>query len=131
MRGDERVVERRLPHEAIAARLARETVRQVLADTLDEDRLHEAELVATELASNAFRHAPALPDGGIRLRLEIQDDLARIVVADGGNDFVPSWQDGAVASPDPHLGLLFVDGFADRWGISDDGVNAVWAEFDA
>jgi anti-sigma regulatory factor (Ser/Thr protein kinase) len=127
---DRSVVEQQLPHSMTAAALARETVRDVLGSRLDTGRLEDATVVATELVSNAFRHAPALPEGGITLVLEDAGGVVRIVVVDGGRDFEPSWPSSAAVSEEPHLGLLFVDALSDRWGISDDGLNAVWAEFD-
>ena len=128
---DPSVVEQHLPHSLAAASLARATVRGSLGGRLGDSKLEDATVVATELVSNAFRHAPALPEGGITLVLEDFGEFIRIVVVDGGKDFEPTWPDPLASVDEPHLGLLFVDSLSDRWGISDDGLNAVWAEFDA
>jgi anti-sigma regulatory factor (Ser/Thr protein kinase) len=115
-----------LPWSLDVGAAARATVRARLADLLPRDALHDAELVATELATNAFAHAPPLVEGRIVLRIEVVDEGVRFVVIDGGEGFVPTWED--TPGPGTAGGLRVVDKIAIAWGVSDDGANAVWAE---
>ena len=105
---------------------ARAMIRARLGDLLPEDRLGDAELLATELATNAFSHAPPVVGEQVTLLIDVADQVVRLAVIDGGAGFVPDWED----EPGPRTsgGLRVVDTIATAWGISDDGVNSVWAE---
>jgi anti-sigma regulatory factor (Ser/Thr protein kinase) len=122
-----RVSDHRLAHSTKAPAAARDAVRADLADILSGDRLHDATVIASELSSNAVKHAPPMPDGGVELRIEIDPHEAWIVVIDGGRDFDPAWAEEATVRTS-QMGLWLVDQLADSWGVSDDGVNGVWAE---
>ena len=108
-----------LPADLSALALARRVVRAAVngADA------SAAELVVSELVSNAVRHG----DTPIRLRVEDESTSAlKIVVTDGGSG-TPT-----LRSPEPGApggrGLLLVDAMSDRWGVdqTDDGTS-VWA----
>lgn len=114
-----------LPWSHDVGRAARVAIRDRLDRVVPPNVLEDLELVATELATNAFVHAPPLIDDRIRLRVEVEDEIVRVVAIDGGRDFVPEWDltPGRTAG-----GLRVVDALAQAWGVSDDGANAVWAE---
>ena len=92
-------------------------------------RLDDLALMVSEVVANAVRHGSPEADGNIGLRLEGDQDVLRVVVTDGGEDF--AFDPGSVEDArNGHFGLLFVDRLADRWGLSLDGKTAVWLEVD-
>ncbi|WP_188283391.1 ATP-binding protein [Streptomyces sp. CBMA29] len=120
-----------LPAVAEVRRLLREHLRDwgvpVLCDT--------AELLATELVTNALQHttdgavltATLVPErtAGERLRVEVYDDLAR-------HPRLPA----QATAPEDHgtsgRGLLLVQSLADAWGAHSRGKGkVVWFELDA
>jgi anti-sigma regulatory factor (Ser/Thr protein kinase) len=114
----------RLPRTATAPALARGTLRRAYADRVDPDLLADAELLVSELTSNAFRHG----HGAITLRARLNDDRLFVEVIDEGsgferelrrNDFdqVGGW------------GLDIVEGVASRWGVHE-GTTHVWFELE-
>jgi anti-sigma regulatory factor (Ser/Thr protein kinase) len=86
---------------------------------LPEERLKSANLMVSELVSNACRHG----SGRIELTVESDADGVRASVHDEGVD-------QTIATPNPRparggWGLLFVERLADRWGV-DPGASRVW-----
>ncbi|MFE5754684.1 ATP-binding protein [Streptomyces massasporeus] len=77
-----------------------------------------AELLLTELATNALQHANG-PD--IRVRMYLQGDYFKITV-DDGSPLRPVPR-GAGLSDESGRGLFLVDALADAWGVSDDGTT--------
>ncbi|HEX7131404.1 MAG TPA: ATP-binding protein, partial [Iamia sp.] len=120
MKGSRRVGVRA---ESDVARV-RAAVREVVADC-PSDLIHSAELVATELATNAVLHgggeatvAIAVVDGTIRLDVTDESPLAPLVGADS--------TDGMTGR-----GLGVVARLATRWGAeTTDGGKVVWAELE-
>lgn len=105
---------------------ARAFVRGMLRDT---PRLRDAELVATELASNAIRHTPSGDGGEFTVTVEVEPGHARIAVHDAGNG---DWESlpGVPSDEDDHgRGLLIVYRTADKIGhdVTEDG-QVLWAE---
>ncbi|WP_420035701.1 ATP-binding protein [Streptomyces sp. cg28] len=94
------------------------------------ERLDEAVLCVSELATNALLHGVP-PGRGFRLHIEMPaPGVVRIEVHDSG--------DGTVrpGCPDPAAergrGLYLVAALADRWGVGErDPGKAVWCEFGA
>ncbi|MFV5994997.1 ATP-binding protein [Streptomyces sp. NPDC056231] len=80
--------------------------------------IETAELLLTELATNALRHACG-PDVGVRIYL--QDDYLVIEVNDGS----PLHPVPRCAGPDDETGrgLLLVESLAEAWGVSGDGTT--------
>ena len=56
---------------------------------LPEQLVDEAEMVASELLTNAVRHARPLSDGTIRVRWKIRGDVVEVEVTDGGGESIP------------------------------------------
>jgi DNA-binding NarL/FixJ family response regulator len=115
---------RRFEPDRTAPWLAREMVRSTLDDT-DEDLVVTAELLISELVTNAVEHAAAAPSVTVdlspdRLRVEVADDDPTIVRPRSPR---PDQADGR--------GLGLVDRLADRWGqepASDGTGKVVWFE---
>lgn len=121
-------MERRLPYDVASVGSARRLVGDFAEARLSDGRLDELVLMISEMVTNAVTHGSAEPDGCIGLRLEEDQDVVRVVVTDGGEGF--AMDPGSVddANKDEHFGLLLVDSFADRWGLSLDGTTAIWVE---
>jgi anti-sigma regulatory factor (Ser/Thr protein kinase) len=100
-----------------------------LADHLPPRRLQDAQLLVSELVTNAIRHA-GLHDGDtITLSVEASDRALRIEVSDPGPGFAPG-------APEPDMdhasgwGLYLVSELSDRWGVERNAVTRVWFELD-
>ena len=80
----------RAPHEpASVGKVRREVVNDLQTRDLPEQIVDEAEMVASELLTNAVRHARPLSDGTIRVRWKIRGDVVEVEVTDGGGESVP------------------------------------------
>jgi serine/threonine-protein kinase RsbW len=96
---------------------------------LSELRMHDVQLLVSELVTNAVRHANLDEGDVISLVVEVADHALRVEVHDPGGGFVPS-----APSPDPvrpsGWGLYLVAELADRWGVDSDDTTLVWFELD-
>lgn len=110
-------VRRHFPPHPAAAGEARRFVRSLAPDAADGD----VELAATELASNAIRHART----SFAVRVCENGDVLRLEVSDG---LTPTA--GLESARDRVSGLRIVDAITDRWGVEPtaDG-KTIWAEF--
>jgi anti-sigma regulatory factor (Ser/Thr protein kinase) len=113
-----------LPSVFRSAAAGRAAVREVLREGGIRPS-DAAELVVSELVTNAVRHGRA----PIRMVLELAGSLLRVTVIDSA----PRELDLRLRTPGPESmngrGLLLVDAVARRWGINaDDREKAVWAE---
>jgi anti-sigma regulatory factor (Ser/Thr protein kinase) len=112
-----------LPAATTAPRDARRFTVETLRSWGALSSIEEAELIVSELVTNALRHASS----PTRVALAADGDCLRIEVADLG-------QGGAVrrrAAPEDTggRGLLLVEAMADRWGSHHDGhEHVVWCE---
>ena len=107
-----------LPRRTGAAGIARLIVTAHGA-ALSSERLKSANLMVSELVSNACRHG----SGRIELCVHSGDDGMRASVGDEGVG-----QTIATRDPKPDRGgwgLMFVDQLADSWGVEDDA-SRVW-----
>jgi anti-sigma regulatory factor (Ser/Thr protein kinase) len=114
------------PDDEAPAR-ARRLLRQLLSSRLDGE-LAVAELIVSELVTNAVLHGQRAGMNAVGLALEETDELLRVEVTDRG----PGFTEGCVAPGDPGgWGLVVVGELADRWGIErgSRGVR-VWAELE-
>jgi two-component sensor histidine kinase len=104
-----------------SARLAR---RALHAHGLDEDVEHTVTLLATEIVGNAVRHAALRRDQRIVFFARLDDDFARVEVADPGDGFDPDTvrTDG--------YGLKLLARLAHRWGVDTTRGCRVWFEVD-
>ncbi len=85
------------------------------------------EIVASELLTNAVRHARPLSDGTIRVRWKIRGDVVEVEVTDGGGESVPRPAPRTVWLSSGR-GLRIVRSIAHEWGVTEDRTgNVVWA----
>jgi serine/threonine-protein kinase RsbW len=107
---------------------ARWHVRDQLGGTLSPSKVAAAELMTSELVSNAVKHAQLLQDDLISLDIYVEPETIRVSVVDAGPGFDP---DRPVASrAEGGWGLVLVDRVADRWGIHREHPHSVWFELD-
>jgi anti-sigma regulatory factor (Ser/Thr protein kinase) len=113
-----------LPRARFAPGDARRALRDVCADHVEEDLLVDAELLVSELVTNAIRHGR----GEISLCARVDDDRLLVEVIDEGSGFehelrrrefeqVGGW------------GLDIVDDVSSRWGVHE-GTTHVWFELE-
>ena len=109
-----------LPAAVSSPRLARRFVADTLRTWTVDGLVERAELLVSELVTNAIRHA----SGESRVVVSDEGPSVRIVVGDGG-----------VVVRQPQLedvggrGLVLVAAIADRWGASNEGPeHVVWCE---
>lgn len=111
------VLDVRLPAEPVAARRARESLRDGLP-MLDPDSVDSLELLASELVSNGIRHAGLAPSDSIGLKVRLSGDLIRLEVHDRGRRFEPRVPLAKSAEDQSGWGLFILDRMSERWGIS-------------
>jgi anti-sigma regulatory factor (Ser/Thr protein kinase) len=87
-----------------------------------------ASLLATELVTNAVRHAGLTFHEAIGLEVGIKDQMLRVSVTDDGPGFdKPAHPVGGLGGG---FGLQLLEAIADRWGVNRNGVTEVWFEID-
>lgn len=107
-------------------------VRRVIVEDLvergiPEATIDEAEIVVSELLSNALRHAQPLADGTFRVRWKVRLEVVEIEVTDGGGETAPVPAPRAVWAPSGR-GLRIVRALAHEWGVTEDKLGqTVWA----
>lgn len=105
-------------------------VRRALSSWLIHQRapesvLHDARLVATELVSNAVRHASALANDTMLVRWYRDEDAVVISVCDGGGSSDPVLV-AADTESERGRGLAIVDALSLRWWVQrSNGVHTV------
>jgi anti-sigma regulatory factor (Ser/Thr protein kinase) len=91
----------------------------------DDVVIQDARLVATELVSNAIRHASPLANGTMLVRWHRDDDCVVISVCDGGGSRDPVLV-VAEAEAERGRGLAIVDALSLRWWVQrNNGVHTV------
>jgi two-component sensor histidine kinase len=104
-----------------SARLAR---RALNAQGLHQDIEHTVTLLATEIVGNAVRHAALRADQRIVFFARLNDDFARVEVADPGIGFDPD------RVQTEGYGLKLLAKLAARWGVDSTKGCRVWFEVD-
>ncbi|MEO7422403.1 MAG: ATP-binding protein [Ornithinibacter sp.] len=112
---------------ASVARVRHHIVADLQERELSEKIVDEAEIVASELLTNAVRHARPLSDGTIRVRWKIRGDVVEVEVTDGGGSTMPHPAPRTVWLSSGR-GLRIVRSIAHEWGVTEDRTgNVVWA----
>lgn len=119
-----------LAGEPSSVRVARAETRAFVGDA---PRADDAELIVSELATNAVRHSSSRHDGGeYELRLLARPGWLRIEVVDQGEPTrsIPAGhRDEAIGTAyhrESGRGLEIVDALADKWGHDQETDRAVW-----
>jgi anti-sigma regulatory factor (Ser/Thr protein kinase)/anti-anti-sigma regulatory factor len=114
---------RRIEPTDAAPGIAREAIRELAAEQSGDADSAAAELVASELVTNAVMHAGT----AIELTVRLMDECAHIAVRDENPN--PARITGYVSDSDEHgRGLLLVDALAASWGAVFPGIGKiVWA----
>ena len=93
---------------------------------VDATVVHEAELVLSELVSNAVKHAKPLPDGTIRVNWTLRGGVVEVEVSDGGGPTTPRLAPRSLWSATGR-GLRIVRSLAHEWGVLEDrSGRTVW-----
>ena len=93
---------------------------------VDATVIDEAEVVLSELVTNAVRHAKPLADGSIRVSWTVRGDVVEAEVTDGGGPTTPRLAPRSLWSASGR-GLRIVRSFAHEWGVLEDGNGrTVW-----
>ena len=100
-----------------------------VSDHLSPRRLEDAQLLVSELVTNAIRHAGLDEADTIKLVVETGDRALRIEVCDSGRGFELSEPEPDPARPSG-WGLYLVRELSDRWGVDRGGQTRVWFELD-
>lgn len=107
-------------------------VRQAIVDDLHSrhfpgQTIEEAEVVVSELLTNAIRHAAPLADGKVRVRWKVRGVVVEVEVTDGGAPGSPAPVRRSVLAASGR-GLRLVRALAHEWGVAqDEGGVTVWA----
>lgn len=89
--------------------------------------IDEAEIVASELVSNAIRHARPLADGNLRVHWKVKTGVVEVEVTDGGSETSPRPAPRTIWASSGR-GLRIVRSLAHEWGVSEDrNGSTVWA----
>jgi anti-sigma regulatory factor (Ser/Thr protein kinase) len=120
-------IELRLPPEPIAPILARAAV-AAIGSGLPGSVVSDAELLTSEVVSNAVKHADLDPSQEIVLRV-VMDERLRIEVADLGPPFEADLR--RQSSDTSGWGLFLIEAIAMSWGVESEGIGKkVWFELD-
>ncbi|MBO3734111.1 ATP-binding protein [Glycomyces niveus] len=117
----------RVPHQSGAASQVRRWLRESLPDLPDEVR-EDLLVCATELVSNAVRHARPLTGGDVVVSYELGPADVEVRVIDGGSRTHPHVC--AVNLDSAHgRGMFIVSKLSTDWGARSlgDGTQEVWA----
>jgi anti-sigma regulatory factor (Ser/Thr protein kinase) len=120
-------IELRLPPEPIAPILARAAV-TAIGSGLPGSVVSDAELLTSEVVSNAVKHADLDPSQEIVLRV-VMDERLRVEVADPGPPFEADLR--RQSSDTSGWGLFLIEAIAMSWDVEPEGVGKkVWFELD-
>jgi anti-sigma regulatory factor (Ser/Thr protein kinase) len=119
---------RRLTTELPRVQTSPSAARATLMDFehgLPSERLSDAELLLSELVSNAVKYGG---EGDIRVIFERDDGRFRTEVVDQGDGFMAPLRDRIDVNTPGGWGLPLVQTLSDRWGAHQ-GSTHVWFEF--
>jgi anti-sigma regulatory factor (Ser/Thr protein kinase) len=113
-----------LPRAQAAPGLARRALKRQFTGRLDSESLIDAQLMASELVSNALAHG----EGEIGLRASLDEDRLRVEVTDQGGGFAHELRRDEFEQVGG-WGLGIVDDLSSRWGVHE-GSSHVWFELE-
>lgn len=113
-----------LPNTLMAPREARIAIARFLSKAQLSQLTDDAQLLASELVTNAVRHA----SGPIDVRAYVRDGFLRLEVGDSCVDHAPQKRQ-ADADDEGGRGMELVDKLSARWGWRNCGhVKVVWLD---
>ena len=113
-----------LPNTLLAPREARIAIARFLSKAQLSQLTDDAQLLASELVTNAVRHA----SGPIDVRAYVRDGFLRLEVGDSSLDCAPQ-QRPAAADDEGGRGMEIVDKMSARWGWRARGhIKVVWLD---
>jgi anti-sigma regulatory factor (Ser/Thr protein kinase) len=117
----------RVPWAMSSAVLARRrVVSELRALDVAATVVDEAEIVISELVTNAVRHAKPLSDGTIRVTWAVRDGVVEVAVTDGGGATTPRPAPPSMWSTNGR-GLRIVRSLAHEWGVHEESTGCtVW-----
>jgi len=118
----------RVPWRATSVSKVRRTlVEDLLTRDVPTMVVDEAEIVVSELVSNAIRHARPLSDGNLRVHWKVKAGVVEVEVTDGGSESSPRPAPRTIWAPSGR-GLRIVRSLAHEWGVTEDrNGTTVWA----
>lgn len=118
----------RVPWRAASVAQARRAIVDDLQERgVPDPVIDEAEIVVSELVSNAIRHARPLGDGTLRVHWKAKNGVVEVEVTDGGGPTTPRPAPRAVWAASGR-GLRIVRSLAHEWGVTEDRHGfTVWA----
>jgi anti-sigma regulatory factor (Ser/Thr protein kinase) len=118
----------RVPWHAVSvAQVRRTLVEDLEGRDVPGEVVDEAEIVVSELVSNAIRHARPLADGNLRVHWKVKAGVVEVEVSDGGGESTPRPAPRTVWAASGR-GLRIVRSLAHEWGVSEDrNGTTVWA----
>ena len=119
---------RRFRGGALAARSARQAVREQLRGELSERQLGDVELIVTELAANSVRHGGCDEAREISIEAAVGDDCIRVQLCDHGHGFTRGTPEAPPPGRSGGYGLVLLDRLSNRWGTQQNGGFCVWFE---
>jgi anti-sigma regulatory factor (Ser/Thr protein kinase) len=112
--GADAAIDVRLPRGVRAIAAARRRLWE-LNGALSPTRADDAQLLVSELVTNALLHGPR--DGQVRLHILLEAERVRVEVHDQGAGFSPVRPPRRPLPRRPHgRGLYLLDQLAERWG---------------
>lgn len=118
-----------VPHAAASAAAARHHLaEELLAADLSRALSADAELILTELVTNAIRHAAPLEGSEILLGWEFSGAQLMLWVSDGGSETCSPHARTVGPTATSGRGLAIVSALAERWGVEHEpDRTTVWA----
>ena len=113
-----------LRRDVSAPRTARRALDEWLGNSIDDDGFQTAELLVSELVTNAVLHG----QGTITVRAHLDDERLLVEVMDEGTGFERTVR-AADLKEIGEWGLRLVDGESSRWGVHE-GTTQVWFELE-
>ncbi len=113
-----------ISREQAAPGVARRALRDWCPAGIDPGLLDDAELLVSELVTNALRHGR----GAIELRAAVDDNRVFVEVVDEGSGFERTLRRGDFDQVGG-WGLEIVEELASRWGVHE-GTTHVWFELE-
>jgi anti-sigma regulatory factor (Ser/Thr protein kinase) len=99
-----------------------------LADELEQERLAEVRLLATELVSNSVRHGGVGSDGWVTAGVALDSEKVRVEIRDSSLHGKPVPRSPDYEGDGGGFGLLLLDQIASAWGVERDRGLCVWFE---